>query len=409
MRRPKPWRDRLAIRRPTLAALTTTLVALAPTLLAACGGDDAVEPSVATTLTISPPSADLSSLGETVQLTATVRDQNGQEIAGATVTWTSGDNAVATVNGTGLVTAVENGSATVTATSGGVSGTAAVTVAQRPARVDVSPSADTLIAIGDTVRFAAQPVDANGNAVQDADISWSTDDDAVATVNADGLVTATGNGGAGITAAAGAATGRAEVTVSQVIVGLDVLPAATTLFSLGDTIRLVAAGVDANGHPAAALAVEWVSEHPTVASVDSTGLVTALRTGGTDVFASSGELRDSSGVTVAQLATEVRVTPAVDTLDAVGDTVRLSAVALDARGNEVEDTDYIWSAPHPAVVTVDEQGLVTAAGSGTGEIRVKATRAGANYIGIATITVRPPPSPVPQAREVPQAGEKSPS
>ena len=409
MRRPKPWRGGLAVWRPTRTvrrltpvALAMTLVALA-TLFAACGGDDATEPPVATTLAISPSSAELSSLGETVQLTATVRDRNGQPIAGAPVNWATDATSVATVNGAGLVTAVDNGSATVTATSGGVSGTAAVTVAQRPARVDVSPSADTLLAIGDTVRLAAQPVDANGNAVQDASIAWSTDDDAVAAVDADGLVTATGNGDASITAAAGGAGGTAEVTVSQVIVGLDVLPAATTLFSVGDTIRLVAVGIDGNGHPAAAPAVEWVSEHPTVASVDSTGLVTALRTGGSDVFASSGELRDSSGVTVAQLATEVRVTPAVDTLDAVGDTVRLSAVALDARGNEVEDTDYIWSAPHPAVVTVDDRGLVTAAGSGTGEIRVKATRAGANYIGVATITVRPPPGPAPQA------GEKSPS
>ena len=130
-----------------------------------------------------------------------------------------------------------------------------------------------------------------------------------------------------------------------------------------------------------------MSEDDAVAAVDTTGLVTAVRTGSTDVFATVGELRDSAGVSVTQLASEVRVTPAVDTLGAVGDTVRLSAVALDRNGNEVEDTDYIWSAPHPSVVTVDDSGLVTARGPGTGEIRVKATRAGANYIGVATITV----------------------
>ena len=38
-------------------------------------------------------------------------------------------------------------------------------------------------------------------------------------------------------------------------------------------------------------------------------------------------------------------------------------------------------------MTVDEAGLVTATGLGTGNIRVKATRAGANQIGVATITV----------------------
>ena len=374
MSRNEPWRRRLAP------------IALA--LVAACGGDDGTEPPVATSISISPAQVDLSSFGETLQLTATVRDQNGQPIAGAPVNWAGSDNSVATVSPAGLVTAVQNGNVTVTATSGSASGTAAVTVAQRPSRVDVSPSADTLVAIGDTVRLAAQAVDANGNTVPDMTFAWSSQDEAVATVDSNGLVTAAGSGSADITAATEGAVGSASVTVSQVIVGMDVVPAALTLFSLGDTVRLVAAGLDANGHAVSGLTFTWTSEHEHVATVDATGLVTAVRTGGTDVFAVSGELRDSAGAVVTQLATGVHVTPAVDTLQAVGDTVRLSAVALDANGNVVEDTDYIWSAPHPRVVTVDDQGLVTAAGPGTGEIRVTATRAGANYIGVATITVR---------------------
>ena len=387
MRIPEPWRGG--------PALIVAVPVLALALIVACGGADdgpteptePPEPPVATTLNISPASVDLSSFGETLQLTATVLDQNGQPIASAPVSWAIDDNSVATVDAGGLVTAVQNGSATVSATSASASGTASVTVAQRLASIDVSPAADTLFAVGDSLQLTAEPFDANGNPVQDVTITWSSEDDAVATVDSDGLVTAAGNGTANITAAAGGASGTAAVTVSQVIVGMDVLPAATTFFSLGDTIRLVAAGVDANGHPGSNLTVTWMSENDAVAAVDSTGLVTAVGTGSTDVFATSGELRDSAGVTVTQLASQVRVTPAFDTLNAVGDTVRLSAVALDKNGNEVEDTDYIWSAPHTVVVTVDDNGLVTALGPGTGEIHVKATRAGANYIGIATITV----------------------
>ena len=168
---------------------------------------------------------------------------------------------------------------------------------------------------------------------------------------------------------------------------MDVVPAAMTLFSLGDTIRLVATGVDANGHPGPAMAVTWVSQNDAVAAVDSRGLVTAVRTGSTDVFATAAELLDSAGVTVAQLATEVRVTPEADTL-AVGDMLRLTAVALDANGYVVEDTDYIWSTSNPTAVMVDDTGLVTAVGRGTATIRARATRAGANYVGTATINVR---------------------
>ena len=384
MRRPEPWR--------AAPASTVAVPILVLALIVACGGDDEAapteppEPPVATTVSISPAAVDLSSLGETLQLTAAVADQNGQAMAGAPVSWTTSDNSVASVSGGGLVTAVANGSVTVTATSGSAAGTAAVTVAQRAARVDVSPTSVEFSALGDSVQLTAAPFDANDSAVEDATVTWSSEDDAVATVDANGLVTAAGNGTANITAQADAASGAAAVTVSQVIVEMDVVPAARTLFSLGDTIRLVASGVDANGHHGPALAVTWMSEHEAVATVDSTGLVTAVRTGSTDVFATTGELRDSAGVTVAQLATEVRVTPEADTL-AVGDTVRLSAVALDGNGHEVEDTDYVWSTSNPAAVTVDDTGLVTAVGPGTGAIRAQATRAGANYVGTATITV----------------------
>ena len=385
MRRPEPRRAGPA------CSVAVPIVAL--TLIVACVGDDEAaptepaEPPVATTVSISPASVDLSSFGETLQLTAAVLDQNSQAMSGAPVSWTVSDNSVASVSAGGLVTAVANGSATVTATSGSAAGTAAVTVAQRAARVDVSPASVEFSALGDSVQLTAAPFDANDSAVEDATITWSSADDAVATVDSNGLVTAVGNGSASITAQAGASSGVAAVTVSQVIVEMDVVPAAMTLFSLADTVRLVATGVDANGHPGPALAVTWISENDAVATVDSTGLVTAVRTGSTDVFAAAGELLDSAGVTVAQLATEVRVTPQVDTLARIGDSVRLRAVALDGNGYRVEDTDYVWSTSNAAAVTVDDSGLVTAVGRGTGTIRAQATRAGANYVGTATITV----------------------
>ena len=384
MRRPEPWR--------AAPARTVAWPTLALALIVACVGDDGAapteppEPPVATTVSISPAALDFSSFGETLQLTAAVVDQNSQAMAGAPVSWTTSDNSVASVSAGGLVTAVANGSATVTATSGSAAGTASVTVAQRTARVDVSPASVEFLSLGDSVQLTAAPFDANDNAVEDATVAWSSGDDAVATVDSSGLVTAAGNGTASITAQAGAASGAAAVTVSQVIVEMDVVPAATTLFSLGDTIRLVATGVDANGHPGPAMAVSWVSQNDAVVTVDAMGLVTAVRTGSTDVFATAAELLDSAGVTVAQLATEVRVTPEVDTL-AVGDMLRLTAVALDANGHEVEDTDYLWSTSNPTAVTVDDTGLVTAVGPGTGDIKAQATRGGANYVGTATITV----------------------
>ena len=192
------------------------------------------------------------------------------------------------------------------------------------------------------------------------------------------------------------------------LVGVGIVPANKTLFALGDTVRLMAAGRDANGHAMGRFSFTWSSENEAVATVDAAGLVTAVRTGGTDILAVSGELSAAAGVVVTQLASEVRVTPAVDTLSAVGDTVRLTALAVDRNGHEVEDTDYIWSARHPSVVTVDSNGVVTARGVGTGHIWVRATRAGADHIGVATITVRAAPGPPPDVTlsPTPSAGRE---
>ena len=116
-----------------------------------------------TTVTVSPATTELTVLGATVQLNAEVRDQNARVMAGATVTWTSSANSVATVDAAGLVTAVGNGTATITASAGSASGSAAVTVAvgvppapdlvvESPSVSDSSPIAGASFTLSATVR-----------------------------------------------------------------------------------------------------------------------------------------------------------------------------------------------------------------------------------------------------------------
>src|SRR5256884_254559 len=76
-------------------------------------------------VTVTPAPASVG-LGQTVQLTATLKDANGNVLTGRVVTWASDNPAVATVSSTGLVTGVAQGEATITATSETKSGTAAV-------------------------------------------------------------------------------------------------------------------------------------------------------------------------------------------------------------------------------------------------------------------------------------------
>ncbi|TMQ52000.1 MAG: Ig domain-containing protein, partial [Candidatus Eisenbacteria bacterium] len=80
---------------------------------------------------VTPTSAGIQ-VGQTVQLTATPQDGSGSPLSGRAVTWASSNGLVATVSGSGLVTAAAVGSATITATSEGQGGTSSITVSNVP-------------------------------------------------------------------------------------------------------------------------------------------------------------------------------------------------------------------------------------------------------------------------------------
>lgn len=111
------------------------MVLLACLLIVVVGCGTELEPLRATTVTVTPGAATLTSVGQSAAFTATVTDQHGSVFAG-TVMWTSDAPNVFTVDPAGVATAVSNGTGTIRAQVDGVSGTATVTVSQRPTAVD---------------------------------------------------------------------------------------------------------------------------------------------------------------------------------------------------------------------------------------------------------------------------------
>ncbi|HTD70979.1 MAG TPA: Ig-like domain-containing protein [Gemmatimonadales bacterium] len=163
-------------------------------------------------VTVAPASASVQ-VGQTVQLTATPRDANGNALSGRAVAWSSTNTTVATVNGTGLVQGATAGSATITATSEGQSGTSAVTVTVAPvATVTVSPAA-AAIQPGQTVQLTATTKDANGNILTGRTVTWVSNSNAAATVSSSGLVTGVATGTALITATSEGKSGGAAIAV----------------------------------------------------------------------------------------------------------------------------------------------------------------------------------------------------
>jgi len=153
-------------------------------------------------------------VGETMTAVAVVRDASGNPLPDRAITWSSSDDGIAAVDGTGQVAALAPGVVTITARSEGREANAALTVLPVPvAAVEVSPDTATL-AIGSTLQLAATPRDAAGGALTGRSVAWSSDDEAIARIAQDGTVTGVAAGTVAITAAVEGRSGTASITVT---------------------------------------------------------------------------------------------------------------------------------------------------------------------------------------------------
>ena len=164
-------------------------------------------------VTVTPASATVS-VGGTVLLVATLKDANGNALAGRAITWASNNAAVAAVNGTGVVTAAAAGSVTITATSEAQSASATLAVTTVPvASVSVSPATASVQA-GQTVQLTATPQDANGSALSGRTVTWASSNVGVATVSGTGSVSGVAAGSATLTATSEGQNGSASIAVT---------------------------------------------------------------------------------------------------------------------------------------------------------------------------------------------------
>ena len=388
--------------RPYSRAFAKITASMYLVILAGCGGGDSGPTSptpstptpppapVATSISVTPSSHTLATIGATVQLMATVRDQNNNPMTGQTVTWSSSNTAVASVSGNGLVTAVANGTAQIRAQSGNVSGTANITVAEPvPTRITIAPTSHTLEMIGATVQLTATVRDQRNNIMSGQSITWSSGDDAVATVSGAGLVTAVSNGMAEITAKSGNLSASASITVSEpVATSLTIEPATHTLEAIGDTVELAAVVLDQHENAMEDVSVTWSSGDDAVATVDENGLVTAVDNGMAEITAQAGDAIGTASITVAQVPAgiSIEVAPDATTLTEIGQTLQLMVSVSDANENAIAEPAVTWMSSDENVVTVDEVGLVEAVGNGMAEV----TAASGDVSAMVSITVMAP-------------------
>ncbi len=304
-------------------------------------------------------------VGKSASLRAEVEPQNATD---KTVTWTTSNEEVATVNEAGKVTGVGVGNAVITArTSNGVSAICNVTV-----DIPVTSLAIDYTSMGLTDEKAQLKateqlkilVIINPEDATDKTLTFISTDPTKASVAPDGTVTAISVGTAVITVEA--ASGVKTIFTIQVI---PTLAESVTLnveeaeLQVGDELDIVAVIAPVTTTDKT---IQWTSSNPIVASVDNEGTVNALSLGETTITATTTNgIQAVAEITVVPTpVSSLSVSPKSLTLEE-GEVATISAEVLPENAT---DKSLSWISSDESVVTVDEYGNVTAVSKGLGVI-----------------------------------------
>ena len=241
-------------------------------------------------------------IGETSSITATITPKTASN---KTLTWTSSKPAVATVDESGNIKALTAGSTVVTCASNDGSGktdTCVVQVMSILAKsITISPYVNSIAEEG-TVQLTANLFPGN---ITSTKVAWSSNDEDIAKVDANGLVTGTGGGIAVIRASSTDGSniyGSAVVSVKAKIAAKSVnIKIDDFELLLGDSTVLA---LSFNPSDATNTATTWKSSDSTVATIDKDGKIVGIKLGETNITGTAGGKSDTITVSVVSTLTK---------------------------------------------------------------------------------------------------------
>ena len=291
--------------------------------------------------------------------------------SGVSVSWSSSNSRVATVNG-GRVSAVSSGSSTITAqfNQGGRSYSATCQVNVSETGITLSQYSISNLYVGGTVSLNASTSPTGQS------ISWSSSNSSVATVSNSGRVSAVGAGNATITAqfVYGGTTYSESCSVSVIEVSVRISDSSLSM-AVGDS-EYLSAITSPSGE-----SVSWSSSDSSVASVNSSGRVKAVGAGSATITATitaaGRAYSDSCRVNIE--APSIQISPKNLSIS-VGDTKYLDAYVIP-------NLRVTWKSDDRDVATVDSVGGVTAVAPGSTTIIASFSAGGQTYTASCSVTV----------------------
>ncbi len=292
----------------------------------------------------------------------------------ATFEVVSGDEFI-TVDSDGNVTGIGVGTGTVSITVGDLTTEVEVSVYPSEGDIEVVLSGDALVPGGTSQLSATVTLPSGDTQDVTGDIEWSSDNEDVATVDQDGVVTGVGTGEATITGKIGDTTVTITVTVANAVSSVELSISEASLY-VGETVSITATATMADGTEMDVTDMaDWSSDTVDVASVDDAGEVTAEGAGQADVTATyMGVESDPAMITVEDVAiASIQVSGPASA--AAGTDAQFTAVAVYNNGDQADITDDAnWSTDDSAVATAADGGVVT--GVAPGNVTVSASMGG---------------------------------
>ena len=226
-----------------------------------------------------------------------------------------------------------------------------------PASIAFANASENLI-VGMTKKLEAAitPEDATTKT-----ITWTSSNTDVATVTAEGIVTAKGAGTSVITAKTyNGKTAKCTITVKQQVTAIALSDETVSLWvGKKKTLTATAAPTTANN-----TSINWSSSDNKVATVSSKGVITAKGKGTCTITCTAADgygTKNICEVTVKQPVTEIALSETTASLW-VGDTKTITATATPTTAGNISVT---WSSSDNSVASVSSEGVITANGEGT--------------------------------------------
>ena len=173
---------------------------------------------------------------------------------------------------------------------------------------------------------------------------------------------------------------------------VNVTPLGPLTLSVAQTQQFNAVALDSFGATVAGVTFSWQSSTPAVATISSTGIVTAVAPGTANISATAGSITSVSvqivvPAAVPAVVATVNVTPLGPLTLSVAQTQQFNAVALDSLGTIVAGVTISWQSSTPAVAMISSTGIVTAMAPGT--TNITATAGGITSVSVQIVIPSP--------------------